>query len=109
MVIVNLGGTGLFLESEKDHKIEYDFYSNEKYSGRLQIFPTGIDYTQAFKNYKDVKYQDRNGQYKIEMVSMVDFCARIPNCGQNILLLLEVAHMRSDEYRRYKKEENRDY
>jgi hypothetical protein len=105
VVIINLGGDGYFIESDKGS--DYGFI-NWKHSCRPQNFPKGIDSTHPFKNYKDVRYQDRHGQETTEMVSMVDFSARIPNCSQNILLLLEVAHFKSRTYSD-NKEENRDY
>ena len=45
---------------------------------------------------------------KEELISMVDFSARIPNISQNILLILEVAFAVSYAYRD-KKIENSDY
>ena len=92
------------METEKSHKDEYDEL-NDYYNWRPQNFPTAIDSTNPWKNYMEVK-EDRNS--KKELISMVDFSARIPNISQNILLILEVAFSESREYY-YKKRENRDY
>ena len=108
MVIVNIGCDGFFLETEKKHKSDeyfgYDPINNE-FPGRPQNFPTAIDSTNPWKNYMQVT-KDRN--HEKELISMVDFSARIPNISQNILLILEVAFNVSQAYRD-KKEKNSDY
>jgi hypothetical protein len=61
VVIVNLG-EGFYLESEKVHKSDiswsYD-YVNRNYPGRPQIFPKSKDSTYPFKNFQEVRYDDR--------------------------------------------------
>ena len=52
--------------------------------------------------------EDGDDISKKELISMVDFSARIPNISQNILLILEVAFRLSDAYFN-KKYNNRDY
>ena len=78
---------------------------NKRENWRPQNFPTAIDSTNPWKNYMEVK-EDRDS--KKELISMVDFSARIPNISQNILLILEVAYYPSDAYEE-KKEGNPDY
>ena len=119
MVIVNIGRDGYFLETEKNHKSDqvysYDWVSNI-FPGRPQNFPTAIDSTNPWKNYMTVKqdrhelgYDEFGDISKKELISMVDFSARIPNISQNILLILEVAFDRSYAYRGKKQYENPDY
>ena len=97
MVIVNFGDCGLFLETEKIHKIgpfygrDYDSV-NKKFPGRPQSFPMAIDLTHPYKNFKEVRYIDRHGQNKQELVSTVDLSARISNNSQNIVVVLDVLH-----------------
>ena len=110
MVIVNIGYEGFFLETQKQHKsgtYGYDHW-NKRNNWRPQNFPTAIDSTNPWKNYMRVK-QDRHevkDRYvedsKNELISMVDFSARIPNISKNILLILEVAFHISDAYREKK-------
>ena len=104
MVIVNLGAYGFFLETEKEHKsgnpygIDYDSV-NKMFSGKPQSFPTAIDLTHPYKNFKEVRYEDRHGQNKQELVSTVDLSARISNNSQNIVVVLDVVHYPSGLYK----------
>ena len=88
VVIVNIGYKGFFLETEKSHKSEYCGYDwvNKNYPGRPQSFPEAIDSTCPFKNYMEIF--DKKDKYVGRLNSMVDFATRIPNCSQNILLIL---------------------
>jgi hypothetical protein len=106
------------LETEKSHKsdnyISYDS-TNKRLKCRPQNFPTAIDSTNPWKNYMPVKedrhiveFEDGDDISKKELISMVDFSARIPNISQNILLILEVAFHSSNAYY-YKKRDNPDY
>ena len=111
MVIVNLGGWGFFLETEKTHKSVYDCSydsANRTFPGKPQSFSTAIDLTQPYKNFKETSYQDRNGENVMELVSTVDLTARISSNSQNILLVFDVVHDISSAYL-YKKRENPDY
>ena len=102
------------METEKDHKNWYDAI-NKILKCRPQNFPTAIDSTNPWKNYMQVK-EDRHevkhkGGWDIskkELISTVDFSARIPNISQNILLILEVAFGMSNIYN-WKKRDNCDY
>jgi hypothetical protein len=106
VVIVNIGRDGFFLESEKYDKGYYDRV-NKRFKCRPQNFPTAIDSTNPWKNYIPVK-EDRDS--KKELISMVDFSARIPNISQNILLILEVAFCSSISNAYFwKKIDNPDY
>ena len=100
VVIINIGYMGFFLETEKEHKSEYDRINN-RYKYRPQIFPKAIDSTCPFKNYMTIF--DKHDDLKVRQNSMVDFSARISNLSQNILLILEVAHYMSNTYYRKKK------
>ena len=102
------------METEKEHKDYYDGV-NKRNNCRPQNFPTAIDSTNPWKNYMQVK-EDRHtiknrwgdDTFKKELISMVDFSARIPNIIQNILLILEVAFDKSSAYF-IKKRDNCDY
>ena len=102
MVIVNIGYSGFFLETV--HKDYYDAV-NDNFKCRPQNFPTAIDSTNPWKNYMTVKEERHD---KEELISMVDFSARIPNISQNILLIFEVAFSMSYTYN-FNKIDNRDY
>ena len=85
------------METEKEHKNYYDSF-NKEIKCTPQNFPTAIDSTNPWKNYMEVKedrhilgYDEYGDRSKKELISMVDFSARIPNISQNILLMLEVA------------------
>ena len=111
MVIVNLGEYGYFLETEKEHKSDnFDSYDkvNKRFPGKPQSFPTAIDLTHPYKNFKEVSYRDRYGQNKQELVSTVDLTAKISSNSQNVLLVFDVVHDVSRAYY-FKKKENPDY
>ena len=93
MVIVNLGD-GFFLESEKNHKDYYDWV-NKRENWTPQSFSKAPDSTINYKNYKEVSYQDRHGQNKNELLSMIDLSVRVTNNSQNFILMLEVANYMS--------------
>ena len=107
MVIVNLGFYGFFLESEKSHKDDYDS-DNKDNNWTPQSFLKAPDSTINYKNYMMVSYEDRHGQNKRELLSMVDLSVRITNNSQNFILMLEVANWMSGAYYS-KKRENPDY
>ena len=61
VVIVNLGLNGFFMETEKEHKSDnvfgYDYDRvNKRFPGKPQSFPTAIDLTHPYKNFKEVEY-----------------------------------------------------
>jgi hypothetical protein len=106
VVIVNLGEKGFFLEIDEMKDILY--WNNLTFPGKPQSFPTAIDLTNPYKNFKEVRYQDRYEEYKQELVSMVDLTARISSNSQNILLVFDVVHGKSGAYY-LKKRENPDF
>ena len=106
VVIVNLGW-GFFLESNGSHKYDYDRW-NKEYPGTPQNFSKAPDLTINYNNYMELRYEDRHGQNKRELLSMVDLSVRIANNSQNFILMLEVANCLSQAYYS-KKRENPHY
>ena len=97
VVIVNYGYAGLYLESEEEHNFWYDNFLSKE-GGRIQSIPRALDSTYLYRNFKEISYNDRHGQKKVELVSTVEFSTRISNNSQNILLTLDVAHDFSIDY-----------